>query len=153
MAMHPTRKQSNFYFSLKKRIIDYSASDPVIPHFSALTDIPYEYLNGDEYNEWVVVEVGDKTGEDVPEQYVHLHLFTKKDAEFDNMMVLEDTVMSWFLSSVGHLDGFTLYNTETDPWEQIGGVKVYQDRVSDTSEFKSGIKFKTITLLCKWAAV
>lgn len=152
MAMHPTRKQSNFYLSLKKRMIDYSSgSIPVL--FSALPDIPYEYLNGDEYNKWVVVEVGDKTGEDINEQLVHLHLFTKKDAEFDNMMALEDTVMQWFLNPQGHLDGFVLYNADLDPWEQIGGVKVYQERVSDTSEFKSGIKFKTITLWCKWAAV
>lgn len=153
MVMHPTRKQSNFYFSLKKRIIDYSESGSVPVYFSSLADIPFAYLDGNEYNKWIVVEVGDKTGEDVPEQLIHLHLFTRKDAEFDNMMILEDTVMSWFLSSVGHLDGFILYNTELDPWEKIGGVKVYQERVSDTSEFKTGIKFKTITLLCKWAAI
>lgn len=153
MAMHPTRKQSNFYLSLKKRIIDSSVSEVFPIHFSALTDIPRAYTTGDEYDKWVAIEVGDKIGEDISEQLIHLHLFTKKDAEFDNMMALEDTVMLWFLDENGHLDGFDFYNTELETWEKIGGVKVYQERVSDTSEFKSGIKFKTITLLCKWAAI
>ena len=152
MALHPTRKQINFYISLKKQILDYSDSSGISVFFSALSDIPYEYLSGDEYDEWVIVEVGDKEGEDIVEHYVHLHLFTKNDHEHDKIMDLEATVMDWFISDQGTLDSFVLYNTETNPFESIGGVKVYQERVSDINSYKDGVKYKTITLLCKWAA-
>lgn len=152
MAMHPTRRQSNFYLSLKKRILDYSQSGDVVPYFSSLSDVPKDFTTGLKANKWVVVEVGDKVGEDIVEQLIHLHLFTKKDVEFDNLMALEDTAMSWFMDHHGNLVGFDLYDTDQDPWVKIGGVLVYQDLVSDTSEFQGGVKFKTITLTCKWVA-
>lgn len=152
MALHPTRKQINFHISTKKRILDYSASSGIYVTFASLPDIPFEYLNGSEYDKWVIVEIGDKTGEDIVEHYLILYLFTKNDSEYDKLAALEDTVMEWFTDATGELSGYILYNTETDPFEEIGGVNVYQERVSDADEFKGGVKFKTITLLCKWAA-
>lgn len=148
MALHSTRKQSNFQLSLKKHLLDNAGTLPIF--FDLLDDIPVDG-NEDTYTKWCVVQLGDKVGVDLLEQTVLLHLFTYKDNEGDMLSELQDTVMGIFTNINGALVPFTLYDAAT--WSSIGGVSVFEQAVSDENDDFNGAKFKTINLLCKWNAI
>lgn len=153
MALHPTRKQSNFHISLKKCILDNAVIDGIFVSFKALADIPYNSVSKETYKQWVIVEEGPKNGKSLCEQDIYLHLFTMEDPEYDKLAELEDMVIDWFSNDDGELIGFPLYNTYLNPFDLIGGVKIYQQTSTDISEFQGGVNFKTLPFLCKWAAV
>lgn len=148
MALHPTRKQSNFELSLRKQILDHCGTLPIF--FELIEDIPKD-SNGDDYLKWCVLQIGDKVGEDLVEQLVFLHVFTYKDAEGDQLAILQDDMMGIFTDVDGALPPFPLY--EVSDWSIIGGVSVFEQNINNVTEDFNGAKFKTITLLCKWNAV
>ena len=149
MALHATRKNVNFKLSLKKQIIDNAGSLKVL--FDFINDIPKTSTVQD--TEWVVVQFGDRLGEDLVQQEVFFHLFTHKDIEGDDLAALQDKVMTLFTNTDGSLGPMTLYNTYTTVWTAIGGVSIFEFNDSTELEDENGIKFKTITLLFKWNAV
>ncbi len=150
MALHPTRKISNFKNSLKKWIIDHKTFEVF---FDISTDIPKDATDV-ELLRWVNVILGDQPGTgDLIEQFVRVYLYTHKDYERDALGLLHDEVMDVFTDVDGSLISFPLYDTVALPWIQIGGVAVYESFTSDESEIFSGVKYKFINLMCRWNAV
>lgn len=152
MAIDPTTRSADFTQSIRKYFLgNLEAIENIKLFFEVISDVPTD-VDGNKINKWIIITFGNKTLGAVTEQFVSFDLFTRKDAEGDDLSALTDTVLSYIINedSTSGLVTIPFYDVTEDPWVIVGGVIPFISPLQAAMEGKDSTRIQNITLVCKW---
>jgi len=148
MALDGTLKEVNLRRSVRKFWIDGLTEEegmefPV--YFGSITVEP-EFPDEEK---WIAIQLEDIDPRQVSTAFMTVFMFTRKDEYGDKLAEVRDRVIEVLYP--GYID---LYETESDPWQKIGGIKTFV--VSQSSPMPVGAsetRIVYIEVILKWGAV
>jgi len=145
-------REVDFKRSIKKYFIDnLVTTEELFVSFDMLYDVPLDG-SGNKRNSWIVFSFENKNLGTVSEQLIRVDLFTRKDAEGDNLSALLDVFLSYIyneLSTNGY-HSIPYYDTSSSPWSLVGGIVPFVKQILPEYDAKDKTKIRGIDLLCKW---
>jgi len=148
MALDGTLKETNLRHSLRKFWIDGLTEEEGMEFPVYFGKITVEPKFPDE-EKWLVMQLEDINIHQVSTALMTVFMFARKDEYGDKLAGVRDRVIE--LLYQGYID---LYETESDPWQKIGGIKTFV--VSQSSPMPVGAsetRIVYIEVILKWGAV
>jgi len=147
MALDSTARKANFYYSLKKYIIDN------IVRVEGVHAIFDRFLPPDDsVDRWLSVTTGNLDRDTLSRYEFDIYCVTRKDLEGDRLSVLSDLVTGYFLGDTTKLDTLVrvpFYDAVTK--QQNGSMVIYECKESDSSEAPDLSKFLILSITAKMA--
>ena len=153
MPLDESAKLSNIYGSVKKYFVDRLVTiEGISLDFDKTYTDAYASLL-DLVNQWVIIALEPDDMETLSSLRLSIYLYSRRDAEGDDLAALRDTVMA-YLRDRTQTDGFArveLFNT-ADPanWISIGGGVLLVDNESGVYRAKDETKFMYISVTLRW---
>jgi hypothetical protein len=148
MSLDPTSQKSNFYFSLKKYIIDnLSTVDGILPIFD-------KFLPPDKsVSRWLFVQQGILDLATLSSYNFKIYCVHRQDYEGDRLTELVDIVKGYFSSDITRTDGFIripFYNAATG--SLLSSMIITDCMESDSAEAPDQSKFLILSIIAKMAS-
>ncbi len=148
MALDQTAQKSNFWFSLKKYVIDNIA---VINGIEVIFDKFLPPTSG--VDRWLFVMQGVLGRDTVSEYTFEIYCVTRQDYEGDRLASLIDTVSGYFVGDVTKTDGLIripFYDALTQV--QNGSMIIVDCKESGIGEAPDQSKFSILSITAKMAS-
>jgi hypothetical protein len=130
MALHPTASESNLKSSLKKYFIDAIQVGEGIP-ITFDKGLTAPVIQGLSATEWVSFVFGPRILDTVTDFALDIYCCTKEDEEGYRLAQIVDIVMGYLVDEDGYMVHIPFYNTNVDPWVQIGALMPIRQRDQD----------------------
>lgn len=140
--MDATLKETNIWRSVKKFWLDE------LPEIKIFFDNIVVTPTFPDVDNWIVIKVEGLTPEQVSYAFMTIFMFSRKDAEGDDLVALRDEVINALFP------GFiNLYDTSESPWTKIGGILVQDITQSRTVPSPGSSRMRYIESTLRWGAV
>lgn len=155
MALDPTARTANIKDSIKKFFVDNiaRAEGKKLTFDKALSS---PKIQGDApVDEWVSVQLDETELETLSTQYLTIHCCTRRDPEYYRLAQLTDLVMGYLTdkTTTDGLKRIPFYRSyPSQPWELLGAFLVWDINISPEMEATDETKFRTLTVILKWAS-
>jgi hypothetical protein len=153
MVLDATAREANVRDSLKKYFVD-----SLHPQYSVMFDkgLATPDLSGSPptIDKWISINFGTMDRSDLSEHVLTIFCCTRKDNEGFKLAQLSDTVMG-FLSDTSQTDGMsriTLYQSNVQPWVNIGGIVVQEVVESGQYQADDETKYKILNVRLRWSS-
>lgn len=140
--MDNTLKETNIWGSIKKFWIDGLPSKKI--YFGRIVTEP----GSENEKQWLSIQTSDLVPAQVSSAFMTIYMFSKEDAEFDDLVALRDDVLA--LLAEGQID---LYNVSGEAWEKIGGMLVDINSQGNPIPIAGKAHMSHLETILKWGAV
>ena len=149
MSLDPTSQKYNFYYSLKKYIIDnLSAVEGILPIFD-------KFLPPDKsVSRWIFVKQGILDLGTLSNYDFKIYCVHRQDYEGDRLTELVDIVKGYFSSDTTKTDGLIripFYSAATG--SALGSMVITDCMESDSADAPDQSKFLVLSIIAKMASI
>ena len=150
--MDSTLKEINISRSIRKFCIDALGTTQNL-FFDYQYGTPID-SNGNKLTNWIIILLEGRRLDTLAEIELDFYIFTTNDREGDTSSSILDSIHEIFIDET-RPDGNTvisLYNTDSSPWEKVGGLVPTQIIDSPTDPLQDKMKMRSVKVTLRWGA-